>query len=210
MLAEILHREETAMQRILSRALYEEITVEDRTFVDEHAEGLEGRTLECAGCTFERCTFADFRIDRYDFAGCTFRGCDLSGLTMSNSRLSRAALIDCRLSGLTITDGLLRDVSFTNCRMDYAALSASKFTRVDMTGCSLRHGILGDVKAAGWSISRCDLTEAEHVRTPLNGLDLSDSALNGLLIDPADLRGATVNALQALAFARLMGLHIKD
>ena len=48
------------------------------------------------------------------------------------------------------------------------------------------------------------------MRTPLNGLDLSDSELNGLLVDPADLRGATVNALQALAFARLIGLRIKD
>ena len=85
------------MQRSLSRALYEEMTVEDQTFTDEYAEGLEGRTLECAGCTFERCTFADFRIARYDFAGCTFRGCDLSGLTMNNSRLSRVTLIDCRM-----------------------------------------------------------------------------------------------------------------
>lgn len=79
-----------------------------------------------------------------------------------------------------------------------------------MTGCALRHGILGDVKAASWSISHCDLTEAEIVRTPLNGLDLNDSELNGLMIAPADLRGATSNALQALAFARLMGQRIKD
>ena len=94
--------------------------------------------------------------------------------------------------------------------MDYAALSASRLNHVSLSGCALRRGILGDLKAAGWSISRCDLSETEIVRTPLKGLDLSDCVLTSLRVDPSDLRGATVNSLQALAFARFLGLCVRD
>ena len=43
----------------------------------------------------------------------------------------------------------------------------------------------------------------------MSGLDLSDSHIDGIMVDPENLRGLTVNEEQAVAFAELLGLNVK-
>ena len=95
------------LQTLLCAALADGSTLEGETFRDECAELPAGRALECAGCTFERCTFSDFDVERCYFVDCAFVGCDLSGLRMASSLFSRTHFKDCRMTGLTIVDGIL-------------------------------------------------------------------------------------------------------
>lgn len=198
------------MQSLFDQALRADEPLDARTFSAETAANLDGRVLECTGCHFEHCTLSDLSIDRYYFVDCSFTGCDLSGLTLQNSHISRTRFIDCRASALTVSDGILRDVAFSDCRMDYAVFSASKLKHVSMTGCALRHSVLGDLRHSDWTLADCDLTETEILRTPLQGIDLSSCTLDRLSVDPAYLRGTLVNVSQALAFAQLIGLRIKE
>lgn len=44
--------------------------------------------------------------------------------------------------------------------------------------------------------------------TSLSGIDLSDSNVEGLGIQPENLKGAIVSSMQAVDFSRLLGLVI--
>jgi uncharacterized protein YjbI with pentapeptide repeats len=56
----------------------------------------------------------------------------------------------------------------------------------------------------------CDLSRCEFTDTKLADTDLSDSEIGGILVKPADLRGVTVNRDQAVVFAALLGINVKD
>ncbi len=118
------------LQSLLEQALHEDEALESQSFHSEQAVRLSGRTLECVACTFDRCTFSEWDIDRFYFMDCTFTHCDLSGLSLSNGHMSRTRLIDCRACGLTLSDSLLRDVSLSGCQLDYAVITASKLSHV--------------------------------------------------------------------------------
>jgi hypothetical protein len=53
-------------------------------------------------------------------------------------------------------------------------------------------------------------TSAQILNTPLAGMDMSTCVLEGLHVDPHDLRGIKVTPLQALDFCSLFGLIVKE
>ena len=56
----------------------------------------------------------------------------------------------------------------------------------------------------------CDLNEASFEGTKLSGVDISTCTFNQLNVSIADLAGCVVSEEQAIGFARLMGLKIKE
>ncbi|GIN61815.1 hypothetical protein J27TS8_18080 [Robertmurraya siralis] len=56
----------------------------------------------------------------------------------------------------------------------------------------------------------CQLEGANFSETSLKGVDISTSTFEQLIIDMKDMRGCKVSTYQALQFASLLGLIIKD
>ncbi|HYE81993.1 MAG TPA: hypothetical protein VEG39_07495 [Clostridia bacterium] len=52
-------------------------------------------------------------------------------------------------------------------------------------------------------------SRTEFMNCKLMGLNLSDSVVESLRVQPEDLRGAIVSPLQAVDFSKLLGLVIK-
>jgi uncharacterized protein YjbI with pentapeptide repeats len=56
----------------------------------------------------------------------------------------------------------------------------------------------------------CDLNESNFEGTKLSGVDISTCTFNQLNVSIADLGGCVVSEEQAIGFARLIGLEIKE
>ena len=55
-----------------------------------------------------------------------------------------------------------------------------------------------------------DLTQAQFFKTSLNGIDLSDSIIEGIAVSIEDIKGAIINEMQATDLLYLLGVKIKS
>ena len=92
--------------------------------------------------------------------------------------------------------------------MDYATLSETKLDRVILENCRLRDSIWNAVRLPKARFECCDLSKAQWMRTPLAGMDLSSSQIEGWTITLMDLRGAKVTAAQLITLSGLLGVEI--
>jgi hypothetical protein len=58
-------------------------------------------------------------------------------------------------------------------------------------------------------LRKCDFTSSEWNDTRLNGLDFSDSIIDGIAVNPDHLRGVIVSQEQAVVMAKLLGIQVK-
>ena len=67
-----------------------------------------------------------------------------------------------------------------------------------------------DCKLKKVEFDSCSLDEANFDQTSLKGIDISSSTFDTLTVSVNDLRGCKVSPYQAIQFASLLGLIIKD
>jgi len=69
---------------------------------------------------------------------------------------------------------------------------------------------MSEVKFKKTVFSSTDLTGTDFFRTPLKGMDLSECAIDGIMVSDqfTELSGVKVSLLQAAELARLMGVKI--
>jgi len=59
-------------------------------------------------------------------------------------------------------------------------------------------------------LQKCDLDGANFDQTSLKGIDISSSAFDTITVSIESLKGCKVSSYQAIQFATLMGLIIKE
>ncbi len=69
---------------------------------------------------------------------------------------------------------------------------------------------MSELKFKGIKLNRINLTHVDFYKTPLKGIDLSDCAIEGIMLSDtyAELRGAKINMFQAAEIARLFGVQV--
>ncbi len=144
------------------------------------------------------------------FADVVFEGCDLSNTDLQNAVLRRVEFRHCRLTGTDMTSSRLQDVLVTDSHAAYFNLNGSRLNRVRFENTVLEHGGFSMCEQKDLQFSECGLNGAEFFQTKLNGVDISDCAFEDITVTPESLRGLTVNAEQAAAFAALFGLIIRQ
>ena len=182
---------------------------EEAHFCEGELCGLTTHRVEFSACRFTRCTLRDCDVKRFCFVDCVLDHCDLSNLRFENSTFQRVRFMDCRLTGAEWMKAVLMNVSFENCSMDYANLVETKLDHVEWKNCRMRESSWASLRAKQ-TFSMCDLTSAMIRGVPMKGMDMTTCSLDGISIDPADLRGMRVTPMQALMFSRMLGLEIVD
>jgi uncharacterized protein YjbI with pentapeptide repeats len=76
--------------------------------------------------------------------------------------------------------------------------------------CLLRNADFYEAKFNKLEFKDCDLNDANFTGTRLKGVDLSTCKFNHLNLSLDSVAGCIVSADQAIGFARLLGLEIKD
>ena len=184
-----------------------QIRIENQKFEDETCE----RSLNMK--EFYECTFRNVRFTKDMknclFADAVFDHCDFSNINMNNTVFRRVQLRTCRLMGTELTAAVMQDTVMEGCQGSYLNLNGSKMKRVTLKDMILEQAGMSMVEHSDVSIENCNFTKSEWIDTKMNGLDLSDSQVDGIMVDPENLRGLTVNEEQAVAFAELLGLNVR-
>ena len=187
----------------------EEIALEDSYLHDLGRPGLRADSLRLSGCLLEKVVLADARLGSAVWKDVRLVGCDLANLRAHRMVLTRVELIDCRLTGLSASaiewnDVLVRDSDLRYAQLTAGAFRASEFQRCDCTEADLQESDLSGCVFGGCNLSRADLNRAR-----LKNTDLRTSDIETLQIGLNDVRGAIVDAPQAMVLARLLGLQIR-
>ena len=194
----------------LAFALKQHADLEGFRFVDGSATGAAGAALSFAGCAFQRCSFVDWDPAHVHFTDCLLEHCDLSGLKLDRASFHRVRFQSCRLTGLEWQRSSLTDVTLDGCGADYLILSQCQVSRVRWKDCRMQESLWQEVRARQLSFEHCDLCSAQVREMPMDGLDMTSCTLSGMQIDPRDLRGMRVTALQALEFCAMLGLLVES
>ena len=168
----------------------------------ESSLGLEGallRRVRLAERSFHSISLRDVRLV----------GCDLANVSTRALSLIRVEFIDCRMTGFTGGDVVAQDVLFSECDGRYAQFRFSKMNKgVEFDSCHVEDADFGGTDLTGSVFRGCNLRNVEMGKARLMDADLRGSRVEGLHVGAEGLRGATVDAAQAMQFALLLGIRI--
>jgi uncharacterized protein YjbI with pentapeptide repeats len=158
---------------------------------------LEGVSL--AGSSFDSMVWKDVRL----------LSCDLANLETRALTLIRVELIDCRMTGLRAGVADCQDVLFSGGDQRYSQFRFSRFKSAEFDCCNFADADFQGTDLSGSLFHRCNLENAEMSKAKLVNADLRGSKVEGLQMSAGDIRGAVVDASQAMIFAALLGIRIE-
>lgn len=201
---------QTESTKTLNEWLETEETVRGLSFGKYTEEQMDYSYKTITNCTFSHVQFNACRLKATHFTDVRFENCDLSNISFAESALFRVEFISCKLVGTNLAETVLNHLTLKDCNARYINLSMSKINQARFSVCDLRNSDINDCKLTSIAFENCELIEAEFSHTPLKGIDLSDSHIEGIHINLPDVRGAIVNTSQALNLTSLLGIRIKD
>ncbi len=149
------------------------------------------------------------RFKKVQLLDCRLLACDLANAEWSEAVLSRVELLGCHLTGFQSGEGLLQDVLFKECRGSFVQFALTKFKNVRFEDCDLSEANFFEADLSGVTFLNCDLRQADFAKAKLIGADLRGSKIDGIRIGPNELKGATIDPTQAIAFVRGMGIRVE-
>jgi uncharacterized protein YjbI with pentapeptide repeats len=180
------------------------------------------RTIE--GATINKRQGGTFRIEasllqRVNLAGSSFGSvvwkdvrlvdCDLANFETHGLNLVRVEFINCRMTGLRAGEADCQDLLVSGGDQRYCQFRFSRFRSAEFESCNFSEADFYGTDLSGALIRRCNLQNAEMSKTKLLNTDLRDSNVEGLQLNPEDIRGAIVDPTQAMIFASLLGIRIE-
>lgn len=165
------------------------------------------------------CSFSECVLDHIVFANSAksltftdveFRACDFSNAVFDGSTFQRCVFTRCRMLGTSWIRCTFRDVILQDSLADYANFSSAQFDTCRFEASRFTDAALAMCRFKDTAVKSCAFAHTEFAGTPLTEMDFSDSDIEGIIVRPEDLRGASVNYRQAAELAVLLGLVIKE
>lgn len=169
--------------------------------------------LAFSGVEFVSCRFSGGTLRASQFADVVFRNCDLSNVRFTGCAFHRTRFVECKMVGADLSEGTFAHVGFEGCKAELANFSEGKFRHTFFARTQLRSASLDQCRFEAVEFTACDLTGAEMHRTPLRGISLADSRIDGLHVGEVvsrELSGLKVTRLQASELARMLGIEIEE
>lgn len=188
---------------------------------EEKIEGIVFRNLKCEGEDFSRISFSGVRLENCRFWNCRFEGaefvntlfqsCDVTGCDMNRCYIDRAAFSLCKGVGAKFTESIIKNLSIVDSNFNYSNFDMSRFENVCIEKTKLDSSNMAGCQCKNMFWKEVSLINASFFKTPLRGMDFSDSQITGLVLsdDHSELRGATVDVYQAAELAKRLGVIIK-
>jgi uncharacterized protein YjbI with pentapeptide repeats len=181
--------------------------IDNRSFMDEDCKQ-NLSMLAYYECTFERINFHG-KMEKMEFVDVIFDHCDLSNVDMQECVFRRVIMKHCRLTGCDMSASQLHDMAMENCQANYINCNLINSQSALFKDCIFIEGAFTMMKIKDLAIEKCDFTSSEWNDTKLNGLDFSDSIIDGIAVNPNNLRGVIVSQAQAAVMAKLLGIQVK-
>jgi uncharacterized protein YjbI with pentapeptide repeats len=184
-------------------AHYTQLTLSLDDFTEQEAQHLSFDQLLLQSVVLSKTRFKKVQV-----LDCRLLACDLANAEWSEATLSRVELLGCHLTGFRCGEGFIQDVFFKECRGSFAQFPLTKFKSVRFEECDFSEANFFEADLSGVTFLNCDLRQADFARAKLVGADLRGSKIDGMRIGPNELKGATIDPTQAVAFVRGMGIRV--
>lgn len=135
--------------------------------------------------------------------------CDLSNVCLADSFLHRTEFRHCRLVGTDFTGSRFQHVRFLDCAGDYAAFRFAHFKQAAFANSSWVGADFFHADLHKTLFTACHIDQAIFSGCKLAGIDLSDCAFSGLIVEIEDLNGCIISQRHASSFVGLLGLITK-
>ena len=156
------------------------------------------------------CRIVDCKLEEWiDLENCLLERCDLANLRVQRCGVHHVRFVDCRLTGSFFTDCDFRDVIFTDCIGRYLNCYGTSFRDCLMQRCDFSEGVFAQTKWKRSGMDACTMIRADFSGLSVDRLDVSNSKIEGALFRLEQLKGITVSSMQALSFAKMLGLEVK-
>lgn len=172
--------------------------------------GARGERLAFDNVIFKDVSFAADDLQAAEFVDVVFDCCDLSNVDFQNASFHRCELINSKLTGADFANARLGHTLFNDCDGRYSNFSFSVMKEVEFTECSLVDSDLYECTFKNVAFQRCKLDNSNFSETDLKGIDLSDSTYERIEVTLPKLAGCIVSKEQAIGFARVLGLSVKE
>jgi len=186
-----------------------DVEISERRIEGLKWEGQKAGTLNIEGCVLERVSFANSAFGSIRMKDVRLVGCDLANLETRGLTLIRVELLQCRMTGLHAGEADCQDVRIAEGDQRYGLFRFSRFRSAEFDSCNFEEADFQGTDLTGARFRKCNLHNAEMSKAKLLNADLRGSSVEGLRLNAEDLRGATVDAAQALIFAGLLGIRIE-
>src|SRR5487761_1571203 len=160
-------------------------------------------------CVIRRAALDGSKLARLRIVDARVEKPNLANSDWTKARLSRVEITGSRLTGLILSEAELRDVVVAGCKSDFLRCGLAKLTSVKFEDCILCDADFQDANLEFVTFAGCDLSLAEFTRAKLREIDLSGAKIDGLGIEPGQLRGVTIDASQAMFVIALLGIEIR-
>ncbi len=153
---------------------------------------------DMAGRDYERVAFLDMDLTELVDESSTFTDCTFTGSRFNASTHTDAAFVNCTFSGCSFFDAAFTHCKlvgslFTGCSFGLLVVSGGDWSFVGLPGADLRRARISRVR-----MREADLTGARMQGAVLHHVDLSGASLHRAVLDRADLRGSDRSAVDPL------------
>lgn len=159
---------------------------------------------------FENVNFLEAAWPRSEFIDVLFINCDLSNADFSRCVFHRTEFHNSKLVGTNFAEAGIRHTLFQDCVLNYATFGFSLCNTARFESSSLRYADFYEAELKHTEFDKCEMNDINFVEASLKGIDLSSNSFENIQVTVDKLAGCEVSPEQAMAFARQMGLIIKE
>ncbi len=189
----------------------EEPHLMDGTVTDSFIENEEIENLSLSRMCFKNTRLLQSTFEKIDMVDVHVENCDLSNTSFMGGSLHRVTFKNCKLLGSDFTKAYLKNVSFENCILNLSSFIEPKLSQVVFDHSSLQSANFYECRLHMVAFRQCELNDIDLTQTSLDGVDISTCSFEQINLDTAEnLKGCTVSPEQAIVFATMLGLKIRD
>lgn len=186
-----------------------DVSIAARAIEGARIEGRAGGTLRIESSVLEGVSLAGNRFASMVWKDVRLVRCDLANLETRYLTLNRVEFVDCRMTGLRAGEANCEDVLLSAGDQRYCQFRFSRFKSAEFDSCNFAEADFQGTDLSGAIFRKCRLENAEMSKVRLLNADLRGSLVEGLHLNAEDIRGAVVDASQAMTLASLLGIRIE-
>jgi len=178
------------------------------TYFEEFPFG-EVKDVTFDGCVFNRIDFSNVNLEDVSLTDCRFDNCDLSNKCFDKMFITRCEFINSKMVGTSFIGAVLKDVKFSLVKGDYINFSGARLSNVLFEEANLSYGYFSESVMKNVYFDKANLTNVMFYKVSHDDLDLSNSTLDGIIIDASFLRGVIINTFQAADLISFFGVSVR-
>ena len=123
--------------------------------------------------------------------------------------ITRCEFINSKMVGTSFIGAVLKDVKFSLVKGDYINFSGARLSNVLFEEANLSYGYFSESVMKNVYFDKANLTNVMFYKVSHDDLDLSNSTLDGIIIDAPFLRGVIINTFQAADLISFFGVSVR-